>query len=118
MNGAAGTFRGESVGTVLMSSEGEEPVVEKVQEPLKKLGAYEEAGKKNTQFFTNYHPELIMEDLQKELLQMEGLVQESIKHHPKKYRVDFAMCQNILPMTEDEELEKETKQEITEEVAL
>ena len=112
MNGAAGTFRGESVGTVMMG-EGEEPVVEKVQEPLKKLAAYEEAGKKNTQFFSNYHPELIMEDLQKELLQMDGLVQESIKHHPKKYRVDFAMSQNILGMPEEEELEKETKQEIT-----
>ena len=44
---------------------------------------------------------------------MDGLVQESIKHHPKKYRVDFAMSQNILGMPEEEELEKETKQEIT-----
>lgn len=79
---------------------------------------YEEAGRKNTQFFTNYHPELIMEDLHKELLQMDGLVQESIKVHPKKYRVDFCIAQNIIAMPEEEELEKETKQEAAEEIAL
>ena len=95
MNGAAGTFRGVSSGEVMMGGvEGEENVVEaKMQEPLKKLGMYEEAGRKNTQFFTDYHPELIMEDLNKELLNMtEGLIVGSIKFHPKKYRVEFSIA--------------------------
>ena len=119
MQGAGGTFRGESVGHVMMG-ENEEGVMkaEGAQEPLKKLGVYEAAGRKNTQFFTNYHPELIMEDLQKEILNMDGLVAESIKVHPKKYRLDFTIYQNIIAMPEEEELEKESKQEASEEIGL
>jgi hypothetical protein len=64
MNGTAGTFRGESVGQVMMGVEGEEVVQSEAEKmPLKKLGMYEEAGRKNTQFFTDYHPKMIMEDL-------------------------------------------------------
>jgi hypothetical protein len=49
---------------------------------------------------------------------MDGLVADSIKFHPKKYRVDFCIAQNIISMHEDMELDKETKQEVAEEIAL
>lgn len=67
----AGTFRGEAAGVVYMSggAEGEgESEQQQMVVPSKKLGTYVAAAKKNTQFFTTYEPELIMEDLQKELL--------------------------------------------------
>lgn len=78
------------------------------------------AAKKNTQFFTTYDPEFIMDDLHKELLQMDGITNESIKHHPGKWRVDFSIAQHMPSLALEEELEtnEETKQQVEDEIVL
>jgi len=91
-----------------------------MQAPAKKFGTYVESAKKNTQFLTTYDANTIMDDLQKELLQMEGVTHESIKHHPGKWRVDFSIAQRIPSMPMEEELEagEETKQQPADEAVL
>lgn len=62
---------------------------------------------------------MIMEDLQRELLAIDGITNESIKHHPGKWRVDFNINQQLPQMNigedEEEEGEEETKQAAVEE---
>jgi len=41
---------------------------------------------------TTYDPEVVMGDIQKELLSMDGVTHESIKHHQGKWRVDFSLA--------------------------
>jgi len=42
---------------------------------------------------------------------MDGITNETIKHHPNKWRVDFGIAQNIpsMPMEEELEANEETK---------
>jgi len=58
-----------------------------------------------------------MEDLQRELLAIDGITNESIKHHAGKWRVDFNINQQLpqMPMEEEVEGEEETKQAVVEE---
>jgi len=59
--------RGDTSGVVMLSPEDEANQVQPQQISTKKLGTYLEVAKKNTQFFTTYDPDLIFDDLQKEL---------------------------------------------------
>jgi len=55
---------------------------------------------------TTYDPEIIMGDIQKELLSMDGITQESIQHHKSKWRVDFSLAQRMPSLeVEEEQLE-------------